>query len=156
MRRQAIEGLSTRPGNGKRQGFSLVEVLVAVVLVSVSLLGLARLGAQSLHSNQSAFVRSQAVSLAYSILDAMRADRTLALAGGYDLGLTAATPANSGSIANQDLFYWRTLLAKVLPSGTGSVAVQGTQVTITVQWGYGGAGASGSAAVHQITTETQL
>ena len=60
------------------RGFTLVEVLVAMVVLSIGMLGLAGLQATSLKSNQSAFNRSQATQLAYEMADKMRANRDYA------------------------------------------------------------------------------
>jgi type IV pilus assembly protein PilV len=59
------------PGNG---GFTLVEVLVAVLVLAVGLLGLAGLQLASMKSNHSAYRRSQATIAAYDLLDRMRAN----------------------------------------------------------------------------------
>lgn len=63
------------------RGVSLLEVLIAVVVLAVGLLGIARLQTQTLKLNHSAAQRSHAVMLAYSIMDAMRANRAAAAAG---------------------------------------------------------------------------
>jgi len=56
----------------KTTGFTLIEVLVAVVVLAGGLLGLAALQVTSLSSNQTAYNRSQATQLAYDIADRMR------------------------------------------------------------------------------------
>src|SRR5262245_8151399 len=56
------------------RGFSLMEVLVAMLVLAIGLLGLSSLQAQSMKFNHDAFVRSQATILAYDIMDKMRAD----------------------------------------------------------------------------------
>ena len=53
-------------------GFSLLEVLVALVILSVGLLGLARMQSTGLRQNNSAYFHSQATTLAYAILDRIR------------------------------------------------------------------------------------
>jgi type IV pilus assembly protein PilV len=55
-------------------GFTLVEVLVAALVLAVGLLGLAGLQLASMKSNHSAYLRSQATVAAYDLLDRMRAD----------------------------------------------------------------------------------
>lgn len=55
-------------------GTSLLEVLIAVVILSIGLLGLAGLQVASLRVNQGAMQRSQATILAYDMLDRMRSD----------------------------------------------------------------------------------
>lgn len=56
----------------RRNGFTLVEVLVALVVLSIGLLGIGKLVMFASRANDSAYLRSQATALAYSILDDMR------------------------------------------------------------------------------------
>lgn len=128
-----------------QQGFTLLEVLVAVAILAIGLLGLAGLQASSLRLNNSAYQRSQATNLAYSIIDQMRTNRTAALAGEYDNVNFESSPActtnfsaPSGNTASQDIATWRNTLACALPSGTGRITrdvVTGVHIfTITAQW----------------------
>ena len=77
-------GLDGRPPAVGRSGFTIVEVLVSLVILSIGLLGIAKLVLYSAHSNDSAYLRSQATQLAYEILDNMRANPTAAAAGNYN------------------------------------------------------------------------
>jgi len=119
-------------------GFSLLEVLIALLVLSVGLLGLAALQANTLQFNQSAYLRSQATSLAYDMADRMRANREAALNGDYNEALANPIPAcddvAAGTVVERDLAGWRIALACALPVGNGSVLVAGGVVTITVQW----------------------
>lgn len=77
-----------RPTRGKacrQRGTTLIEALVAVVVLSIGLLGMAGLQANALKLNQTSMQRSQATILAYSILDQMRSDTAAAKAGDYDV-----------------------------------------------------------------------
>ena len=131
---------STRTLQG---GFSLLEVLVAVLILSIGLLGLAGLQAYSLSANQGAELRSQATFLAYDMLDRMRANRDAALAGAYDTALSdEAVVCNrelnvygSGSLVDNDIQDWRNQLGCYLPEGNGSISVTGNDVgEVTVRW----------------------
>jgi type IV pilus assembly protein PilV len=114
----------------RQPGFSLVEVLVAVVLLSVGLLGLAGLQASGLRVGMSSIHRSEAAQLAQDMIERMRANA--ANAGSYSLALGDAAPA-CASVAACDLRDWR-LRLQSLPAGTGAVTVDGRQATVTVQW----------------------
>jgi type IV pilus assembly protein PilV len=57
-----------------QRGFTLIEVLIAVLVLAVGLLGLAGLQLAGMKSNHSAYLRSQATIAAYDLLDRMRAD----------------------------------------------------------------------------------
>lgn len=94
----------TRPNSkGFQRGATLIEVLVAVLVLSLGLLGLAGLQGISLRNSSNAFMRTQATNLSYEILDQLRAGRTqIALAGG-------PSPAQ---IAD-----WQNMVANSLPAG---------------------------------------
>jgi len=108
------------------RGFSLLEVLVAVIVLAIGLLGIARLQTQTLKLNHSAAQRSQAVMLAYYIMDAMRVNRSAAAAGAYNTGSpsnpTCAVPTASGSLASHDLADWFTRLKENLGDTTTTCA----------------------------------
>jgi type IV pilus assembly protein PilV len=117
-------------------GFTLIEILVTLVIISVGLLGIAGLHSMSLRNNFDALIRSHASALADEIADRMRTNRTRALAGDYNVGLGAS---RSGvTQADADLSAWKARLATQLPNGDGSVALVAAPsrlVTITIQWG---------------------
>ena len=119
-------------------GFTLIETLVALVVLSIGLLGIASLQLSSLRWNHGASMRSQATLLAYDIVDRMRANQNAANnTFDYDIaiGATRATPA---TVADNDLMLWKQSLAATLPSGDGSVVHKDTGTTttftITVRW----------------------
>jgi type IV pilus assembly protein PilV len=98
---------STLPTIGSRRlqaGVGLIEVLVAVLILALGLLGMAGLQANALKTNQSAYARSQAVMLSYYMLDAMRADRLAAISQQYNTGAAGGggviEPACSAAVFN--------------------------------------------------------
>lgn len=124
----------------KQTGFTLLEVLVAMLVLSIGLLGLAGLMAASMRNNQSAYHRTQATWLAYDALDRLRANRAGALVGAYAGANALSTPdclatAPTGTVVAQDIAGWKNMIACALPEGDGSIVVANTnQVTVTVQW----------------------
>ena len=142
-----------QPPLGQR-GFTLIEVMVAVIVLSIGLLGLAALQTTGLRNNHSAYYRSQATFLAYDIIDRMRANRDAATAGNYDLAISA-TPSGGSSIAAADQVEWINSLGNLLPSGDGSIAVTPATgaATVVVQWDDQRAGGS---TTQQFTVQTQL
>jgi type IV pilus assembly protein PilV len=121
------------------RGLTLVEILVALLVLSIGLLGLAGLQTASLRFNTSAYFRTQATALAYSLADRMRANRQAALDGAYTFGFEADPPAcgvpdGSGTVPQQEIAAWRNALACSLPQSTGSVAQNGNVFTFTVRW----------------------
>lgn len=125
-------------------GFTLLEVMVALVIFSIGLLGLAGLQSQSLRYNHSAYLQTQATFLAYDILDRMRANKETAQAGGYNAGFSTSgsnhdcnnstVTCGTNQMAQFDIFEWKNLLSNSLPGGTGSVGQSGDVFTVTIQW----------------------
>ena len=163
-------------GCKRSRGFTLIEVLVALVVLSIGLLGMAKLVMVSSHANDSAYLRSQATALAYQMTDNMRANLAGAAAAQYDTALTAtptaptscvgtATQCTNTQLAQWNVYSWKQNLLTALPSGAGSIVTSGTSpttATIIVQWddaaGQSAFGAvnTGVAANMQIVLETVL
>jgi type IV pilus assembly protein PilV len=121
------------------RGLTLVEILIALLVLSIGLLGLAGLQTTSLKFNTSAYYRTQATTLAYDLADRMRANRQAALNGLYNVGFQDPPPAcgaavAGGSVAEQDIAIWRDALACRIPRSTGSVTRNGNEFTFRVRW----------------------
>lgn len=116
------------PLNKPQSGFTLLEVLVAIVVLSLGLLGLAGLQAASLRNNQIAYYRGIAIQQAYDMGDRIRANLAGVRAGKYNsLTVTPADPGcfttgcSAANMAATDHFQWNTVNAALLPSGVGTV-----------------------------------
>jgi type IV pilus assembly protein PilV len=133
----------------RQRGISLIEILVAIVVLSIGLLGLAGLQANSLRTSQSALYRSQAAAYAEDMAERMRAN--LGGARTYDIALGDSAPVGT-SIADRDRAEWLARLA-TLPGGAGSIAVDALNrtVTITVQWDDSRAGGPADANYTLVT-----
>lgn len=116
-------------------GFSLLEVLIAVVILAVGLLGLGALQSVSFRNNHSAYMRSQAVIMAYDMMDKLRVDHDQALAGAYNLAMASSPGSGTGFAAGQ-LSAWIADLGGLLPSGDGAVnCTNATELCqVSVQW----------------------
>jgi type IV pilus assembly protein PilV len=145
-------------------GFSLIEVMVALIIISIGLLGIAKLQAVALSSTGSAGKRSLAAVEAASIASAMHADRVYwaattapattnlsgasvsspndgALVSGVDCSSIASQPCTPVLMAAYDLTTVAQSLQSTLPSYTGQIlctpavgATNPTICTITLQW----------------------
>jgi type IV pilus assembly protein PilV len=127
----------------RQQGFSLVEAMVALVVLSVGMLGIAGLYVTTLRSGGGAIYRMQAVNLASDLADRIRVNRgaNVLYAGAaannncYGAGAVDCTPAQ---MAANDLLVWQAQVAQILPNGNSAVAVNGAATpytyTITVTW----------------------
>lgn len=116
-----------------QSGFTLLEILVAIVVLSIGLLGLASLQAVGLRTNQSAYLRSQATLLAEDMVDRMRANNVAVRANDYNLPVAnpsancrSAAGCSPNEMAQNDYAEWTTALAGVFPNGEGVVCIDST------------------------------
>jgi type IV pilus assembly protein PilV len=143
-------------GRGAARGFSLVEALVALVVMSIGMLGIAALYVESLRSGTSALLRTQAVALAGDMADRIRANPNAGAAYAKavdDNGNVTPSCTTGGGIctvaqmAATDIAQWAQQLDDRrddpsvgrlgLPLGRGTIAVSAGPplvYTITVQW----------------------
>ncbi|MET0279743.1 MAG: type IV pilus modification protein PilV [Steroidobacteraceae bacterium] len=144
-----------RLGPQRQRGVGLIEVLIAVLVLSIGMLGMAGLQTWALRNNQSAQQRSTAVVQAYYIADAMRADRANALAGAFDIGIDDPAPTGT-SFATTSRISWRQNLADTLGAGaTGSVDCDGPICDVVVRWD-DSRGAQGSVAAREASAKQTI
>lgn len=120
-----------------QRGVGLIEVLIALLVLSFGMLGMAGLQMWSLKYNQSAMERGMAVVQTHTIADAMRADRAAALRDEFDIGLEASAPSGN-TFPQASLRTWRQSVQNALgPDATGSVecnTLVGGRCTIQIRW----------------------
>lgn len=116
----------------RQRGFSLIEVLIAILILAIGLLGMAHMQASGMRSTHGAYLRTQATILAGDILDSMRANVTAARGGSYDVAFAANGTA--GTIDGDDLVAWKANLAAMLPAGDGQITTTGSDVTVEISW----------------------
>jgi type IV pilus assembly protein PilV len=122
-------------GSDKRaqDGMTLIEVLVAVLILGVGLLGAASIQLNALKYTDSSLMTSQASFIAYDMLDRIRASYSSTSGADY----TKPPPA-SGNLDNvrvQDLYDFNTnIVAFGGPTATGSITVNQQVFTITINW----------------------
>ena len=122
-------------------GFSLVEALVSLVVISVGMIGIAALYGQGLNAGSTALYRTVAVNLAADMADRIRVNRTAgaayeAMPADKSCGPVAScTPAD---MAVHELYKWKQRLNSELPNPTGSVDYDGSTTpptfTIDIKW----------------------
>jgi type IV pilus assembly protein PilV len=115
------------------KGFTLIEAMVALVVLSIGLLGVAGMQIVGLRANLSAASRTQASYLADDIIDRMRANNTAARGGLYNVAPGATLPGTT--TAELDVQAW-VLELQTLPVGKGAIAVDPLTniATVTIQW----------------------
>ncbi|MEY4756547.1 MAG: type pilus modification protein PilV [Pseudomonadota bacterium] len=135
-------------------GFSMIEVLVTMLIISLALMGTAGLQAYAMRLNQGGQFRTQAVFLASDIAERIESNPVAAASGDYVVTLInsadflastsqASTdcqdnPCNSAALAAFDLSDWQTAIAQTLPQSSWSIdrtvdALTSTY-TITINW----------------------
>ena len=132
----------------KQRGFTLLEILITVLIMSIGLLGLAGLQVTSLKNNHSSYQRTQVTLLAYDIVDRMRSNPTAIATGNYvakgsytvtasgsthtisapaaTAGCTTTAGCTVSAMASTDINQWRVLLADKLPGGEGVICLDAT------------------------------
>jgi len=143
-----------------QRGVGLVEVMVAVLVLSIGLLGLAGLQVRTLRNSQSALERGVAVIETHAIVDAMRADRANAMSDDFDIALGAAAPTGT-TFAEVVLAGWRAnLIASLGEGATGSVACNAADCMIVIQWndsrGTQTADTAAGSETQTLSTQVQL
>ncbi len=125
-----------------QDGFTLLEVLISLVILSIGLLGLAALQTTSLKQNQGAYYRSQSAQLSYFITDRMRAN----ISGLPDYITTDASDASKinscrtsagcspENMAENDLYEWFLALNDALPSPNATISLNGSVYSINITW----------------------
>ncbi|HWP94286.1 MAG TPA: type IV pilus modification protein PilV [Gammaproteobacteria bacterium] len=154
------------PLAGRSGGFTLIEALIALVVLSVGLLGIASLQTSAMRYTHTSNVQAQAAVLAQNMIDRIRANPEALDAGLFnDVYLDAdpgssvdcsTDPCNSTELAEYDLQQWYLLLSQTLPSGQGEIECLATPLTscrpgetdqpfaIIVRWDGFGTGATGT------------
>ena len=126
-------------------GFTLLEVMIALLVLSIGLLGLAALQANTLKTNHGAYQRTQAIFLTYDMMDRLRANRTAALAGQCDIAMGATLTGTD--LCDTDVTDWQNnFVGLYLPSGQGLIDCSTTAnvCVVTVQWNEGRQGGTAS------------
>jgi type IV pilus assembly protein PilV len=141
-------------GRCRHSGFGLIEVLIAVVVLSIGLLGLAGLQMRTVRNNESSLERGMAVVETHSIVDAMRADRSNAMNGQFNVALDATSPTGA-TFAATAVTAWRANLVAVLGADAkGEISCNSTLCMIKVQWD--DSRGTGGSTTQQIQTQVQL
>lgn len=150
-----------------QHGFTLIETMVALVVLSVGMMGIAAMYGEGLTAGRGALLRGQAVDLAADMADRIRSNR---LAGAAYAGAAAnnhcdpehppvanCTPVQ---MAAHDLYVWNQQIDQTLPGGAGNVAYDNSTTpatyTISLSWtetGQGTTDAAGDTMTYQLAVQ---
>ncbi len=144
----------------KQQGFTLVESMVSLVVLSVGMIGIAALYAQGLGAGRSALYRTQAVNLVADMADRIRANRIALAAYAGPANNNGCDPENGGAdctpgeMAAHDLFLWNQQVQQILPNGQSQVQFNGGTLppsyAIEVAWDEVGQGRIAHQTLSQV------
>ena len=126
----------------RQNGFSLVEVLIALIIMSVGMLGIASLFVQSMQAGRTSMFRHHAVTLAGDVADRIRANPRAGIAytglGGDNGCVATGNDCNEAAMAANDIFLWDQQVTDSLPNGGVTIAFDDTVIpplyTIVVDW----------------------
>ncbi|HIZ51575.1 MAG TPA: type IV pilus modification protein PilV [Candidatus Pseudomonas excrementavium] len=117
-----------------QRGVSLLEVLVAVLVLAIGVLGAVSLQVNALRYNASAAHNTQASFLAYDMLDRMRANTANLSSYAINVNTACAASSPGASILATDRQDFAHAVSCLLPGGYGSVGINGNRATITIGW----------------------
>lgn len=127
--------------NRCQQGFTMVEILVALLVLAIGLLGVAGVQALAMKSTTNSHVRSQANLLAYDMVERMRANVPGVEAGAYNNISSAPTQPSCGSscspsqMAAIDASEWySSLQGSLFGFSSASVVYASGVATVTINW----------------------
>ncbi len=131
----------------KQRGFSLVEVLIALVIMSVGMLGIAGLYVQSMQAGRTSMLRHHAVTLAGDVADRIRANPRAGVAyegPGLDGScVSGVADCDEVAMAGHDILLWQQQAANSLPAGEVGVTFDDSgnppTYTIAITWSEPGA-----------------
>lgn len=119
----------TGAGSRAQDGMTLIEVLVALLILSVGLLGAAATQLNALKYTDSSLMSSQASFIAYDMMDRIRANSAA------DYTVTPPTSGNLNVTRDQDLYDFTTnIISFGGPTATGSITLNQRVYTITITW----------------------
>lgn len=112
-----------------QEGMTLIEVLVALLILTVGLLGAAAVQLNALKYTDSSRMTSQASFIAYDMMDRIRAN------SGADYTVTPPTSSNLSVTRDQDLYdFTNNITSFGGPTATGSITLNQRVYTITINW----------------------
>ena len=127
----------------KQRGITIIEVLIAMLILAIGLLGMASLQVRAVQDTTNSSFRSIAIYYANDMADRMRANKDAVAAGGYNVHTggsdksgtcLAVAGCDSANMALHDKWEWQQNIAAALPAGRGEISVATGVYTVEVFW----------------------
>lgn len=128
----------------RTDGFSLLEILIAIVVLSVGLLGLVGLQSSALQMNSSATSRSIATDYANAMIDKVHTNNPGAKAGNYSVSSSGTLYGDASDYARKDTEKWLANLKNSVPNARvqscrtkdgSKCETEGNYFMVCVKWG---------------------
>ena len=129
-----------------QHGSSMIEVLVALFITAIGLLGVQGMQLDSLKANVNSSLGTEAQLLAADMGDRILAYDSITSTAddndyhGIDTNDAASNPncdssgCNKSAQVSRDTFYWKTEIENTLPGGRGTVTAVAGVITIAIVW----------------------
>ncbi len=141
-----------------QQGLTLVEAMIALLVISIGLLGIASLQLTAMNQNTSSLNHSQAVQYAYNMSDRIRANmgefeqyKGIDTDIGYNQNCTGVD-CDPGQMRDADAADWEDMVSN-LPGGKGMIFDNVDGLTVVVMWDDNGTGATGTGCNPTVATD---
>lgn len=120
-----------------QRGFSLIEVMVSLVVLSMGLLALTHLQTSSVNHSTVAYAETQSMLFLQEMVEHLRIDKTAALNGNYNIALSKfsdlATPGATDTFAEKERYNWFNNLNNALPGVKASINCVNASSLCTVE-----------------------
>lgn len=113
-----------------QKGFTLIEAMIAIVVFSFGLLGVAGIMTVAVRNNHNGYMRTQAAFMATSMVDMMRRNQLGVYQGLYDgtysgntdiSSMCVGTGCNYVNLATRDVNQWSNMITQLLPNSSGTI-----------------------------------
>ncbi|MCP4878538.1 MAG: type IV pilus modification protein PilV [Gammaproteobacteria bacterium] len=141
---------TSKSTENSQRGVTLVEAMIALLVISIGLLGIASLQITAMNQNTSSLNHSQAVWAAYNMSDRIRANISefanydgIRTDGGHSQDCMAGN-CSADQMRLADATDWTTMVGN-LPGGLGIISSNPDGLQVTVMWDDNGTSATGES-----------